>query len=195
VTDLRAPLVPPDVDLRKFGFMPLHVASLRDSDLSVIATGDEFRAAVLLWCFSWHQLPAASVPDDDEELASICGYNRAQWRKVKAGALRGFVKCSDGRLYHPKIAQDAMRAWTRHHLLRNAATRLTRSKRMKGTRWQKIRVAVLDRDGWACMSCGARDVLEVDHIKPLAAGGSHDMRNLQCLCRPCNRRKSFKVAA
>jgi hypothetical protein len=33
------------------------------------------------------------------------------WRKVKAGALRGFVKCSDGRLYHPLVAQKALTAW------------------------------------------------------------------------------------
>jgi hypothetical protein len=27
------------------------------------------------------------------------------WKKVRAGALRGWVKCSDGRLYHPVVAE------------------------------------------------------------------------------------------
>lgn len=110
--DMPAPLVPADVDLRDFGFMPLHVGRLRDSDLMVLATGDEFRAAVLLWCFSWHQQPAASLPDDDRVLAARSGAGPA-WRKVKEMALRGFVKCSDGRLYHPVIAEVALDAWAR----------------------------------------------------------------------------------
>lgn len=112
-SDLQSPLVPPEVDLRDFGFMPLDVVRLRDSGFAIKATGDEFRCAVLLWCASWHQTPAASLPDDDQELASLCGYGRAlrEWRKVRDGALRGFVLCSDGRLYHPVVAMKALKAW------------------------------------------------------------------------------------
>jgi hypothetical protein len=50
------PLTPPDCDLRDFSWMPLDVIRLRDSDLAVISSGDAFRAAVLLWCASWHSL-------------------------------------------------------------------------------------------------------------------------------------------
>ncbi|MDO8251425.1 MAG: DUF1376 domain-containing protein [Rhodoferax sp.] len=41
------------------------------------------------------------------------GYGRIvkEWMKVRAGALRGFVKCSDGRLYHPVVAEKAREAW------------------------------------------------------------------------------------
>ena len=110
---LPAPLVPPEVDLRDFAFMPLDVVRLRDSGLTAKASGDEFRAAVLLWCASWHQVPAASLPDDDDELANICGYSRArrEWLKVAAGARRGWVKCEDGRLYHDRVASKALEAW------------------------------------------------------------------------------------
>src|SRR5690606_9406035 len=103
------PLVPTGADLRDFPFMPVDVVRLRDSGLTAKATGDEFRAAVLLWCASWHQVPAASLPDDDDELANICGYSRArdEWAKVRLGALRRWVKCSDGRLYHPRVAIKA----------------------------------------------------------------------------------------
>jgi len=113
-TDLPPePLVPPEVDLRDFAFMPLDVVRLRDSGLTAKASGDEFRAAVLLWCASWHQVPAASLPDDDDELANICGYSRArrEWSKVRAGALRGWERCSDGRLYHRAVAGKALEAW------------------------------------------------------------------------------------
>ena len=113
-TDGRpAPLVPAEVDLRDFAFMPLDVVRLRDSGLTAKASGDEFRAAVLLWCASWHQQPAASLPNDDEELANLCGYSRAmrEWAKIKRGAMRGWIECSDGRLYHPTVAVKANDAW------------------------------------------------------------------------------------
>ena len=113
MTDAVAPLVPAEVDLRDFAFMPLDVVRLRDSGLTAKASGDEFRAAVLLWCASWHQVPAASLPDDDDELANICGYSRArrEWTKVRAGAMRGWVACGDGRLYHAAVAGKALEAW------------------------------------------------------------------------------------
>lgn len=113
VPDRPAPLVPAEVDLRDFAFMPLDVVRLRDSGLTAKATGDEFRAAVLLWCASWHQVPAASLPDDDDELANICGYSRArrEWAKVRGGAMRGWVACDDGRLYHAAVAGKALEAW------------------------------------------------------------------------------------
>ena len=111
--ELPEPLVPADVDLRDFQYMPLDVVRLRDSSLAAKASGEEFRAAVLLWCVSWHQKPPASLPDDDEELASFCGYGRAakQWAKIKKGALHGWVMCSDGRLYHPVIAEKVIDSW------------------------------------------------------------------------------------
>jgi hypothetical protein len=110
---VTAPLVPSDCDLRDFQYMPLDVVRLRDSELVTAVTGEEAFVAVLLWCAAWHQVPAASLPDDDRQLANLAGYGRAikEWLKVKAGALRGFVRCDDGRLYHPVVAEKAREAW------------------------------------------------------------------------------------
>lgn len=107
-----APLTPIDCDLRNFPHMPLDVVRLRDSDLAALEGAEEFRAAVLLWCASWHQIPAASLPDDDRVLANLAGFGRVvkEWNKVREGALRGWIKCSDGRLYHPVIAEKALSA-------------------------------------------------------------------------------------
>ena len=93
--------------------MSLDVVRLRDSDIAALATGDEFRCAVLLWCASWHQVPAASLPDDDSILSKLAGFGRVvkAWQKVREGALRGWIKCSDGRLYHPTVAKKANEAW------------------------------------------------------------------------------------
>jgi len=113
--DSLLPLTPPECDLRDFAFMPLDVVRLRDSDISAVSSGDEFRCAVLLWCASWHQVPAASLPDDDIVLSQLSGYGRVvkEWKKLRAGALRGWIKCSDGRLYHPVVAEKANEAWAR----------------------------------------------------------------------------------
>lgn len=105
-----APLVPADVDLRGLPWMRLDTSRLLDSDLFAISTGDEFKAAVALWCKSWTQLPAASLPNDDRVLAHLSGAG-ARWKKHKAMALRGWVLCADGRLYHPVVAEQAIDAW------------------------------------------------------------------------------------
>ncbi|MGL4651555.1 MAG: DUF1376 domain-containing protein [Caldilineaceae bacterium] len=124
------PLVSTEVDLRDFAFMPLDVVRLRDSGLTAKASGDEFRAAVLLWCASWHQQPAASLPNDNEELANLCGYGRAmrEWSKVRAGALRGWIECSDGRMYHLLVAAKARDAWL-SKLAQRARTEAARKAR------------------------------------------------------------------
>lgn len=104
------PLTPSDCDLRNFPYMPLDVVRLRDSDLSAMESPEACWAAVLLWCASWHQIPAASLPDDDRVLANLAGFGRVvkEWKKVREGALRGWILCDDGRLYHPVIAEKAL---------------------------------------------------------------------------------------
>ena len=52
----------------------------------------------------------------------------------------------------------------------------------------KARVRV--RDGHACVLCGARGPLEVDHIVPLLAGGAHTEANMRTLCRACNQARN-----
>lgn len=110
---MTAPLTPPDCDLQDFLFMPLDVRRLRDSSAATSENPEEFRAAVLLWCAAWHQVPAGSLDNNDKELANLAGFGRfvGEWLKVKEGALRGFVECDDGRLYHRVVCEKALEAW------------------------------------------------------------------------------------
>lgn len=52
---------------------------------------------------------------------------------------------------------------------------------------------VLKRDNYTCLWCGKEQrkgvSLQVDHIQPVAMGGSNEMSNLQTLCKECNRMK------
>ncbi len=113
MTDLPQPLVPAEVDLRDFAFMPLDVRRLRDSRLVAIRTPEEALAAILLWSASWHQQPAASLSNDDAELSLLAGYGRAvkEFKRIRDGALHGFILCADGRWYHPVVAEKAAAAW------------------------------------------------------------------------------------
>lgn len=112
---LPAPLIPADVDLRDFEYMPLDVRRLRDSRLVAMRTPDEILAAILLWCAAWHQVPCGSLPSEDRELAQLAGFGRsiAHWKEVKDGAMHGLMLCSDGRFYHHVIVEKAAESWNK----------------------------------------------------------------------------------
>lgn len=58
---------------------------------------------------------------------------------------------------------------------------------------KKLRFDVFKRDGFQCSYCGAHPsetvLLEVDHIYPVAEGGTNDIDNLVTACWDCNRGK------
>lgn len=66
-------------------------------------------------------------------------------------------------------------------------------------------MTVFDRDRWHCQICGCKtpkklrgtyeaNAPELDHIMPMALGGSHTWLNVQCACRQCNIRKGSTKA-
>ena len=57
---------------------------------------------------------------------------------------------------------------------------------------RKLRHQVFQRDNYRCRECGATNKqtrLHVDHIVPVAKGGTNDLSNLQILCEACNKAK------
>ena len=59
---------------------------------------------------------------------------------------------------------------------------------------EEVKLVVWARDGGACIRCGSQTELHFDHIIPVAKGGSNVEANIQILCRPCNLKKSDKIA-
>lgn len=55
---------------------------------------------------------------------------------------------------------------------------------------REVKRLVWERYGGHCAECGGDQLLEFDHIIPLAMGGSSTERNLQLLCADCNGAKS-----
>lgn len=114
MTNLPSPLVPADVDLRGFEFMPLFGDRLFKSETWISASADAKVAALRLWWHSYgHEVPAGSLPDNDGLLAEYAGYGVMvkAWKKLKPQAMRGYVLCSDGRWYHPLVSELAIDGW------------------------------------------------------------------------------------
>lgn len=109
MNDLPQPLTPADCNLQDFPFMPVDIKRLLTSETWILGTGDERAAAIALWLESWHQVPAASLPDNDRMLEHLS--QSKSWKKVKEHALRGWSRCSDNRLYHPVVAEKVLEAW------------------------------------------------------------------------------------
>ncbi len=128
MSDHPPPLVPIDCDLRGLSYMPLDVVRLLDSDLFALSTGDECKAAICLWCKAWGQVPAGSIPNNERVLAKWVGVSLSEWRTISDMVLRGWVECSDGRLYHSVICEKALEAWVERlaHRRRSAQGNATR---------------------------------------------------------------------
>lgn len=57
----------------------------------------------------------------------------------------------------------------------------------------EVRIKVWYRDGGKCKRCGVNEDLEFDHIIPVAKGGSNTDKNVELLCKSCNRKKSARI--
>lgn len=61
---------------------------------------------------------------------------------------------------------------------------------------KRVRFDVFKRDRFECQYCGAHPpgaVLHVDHIRPVADGGTNDIDNLVTACQPCNQGKAARL--
>jgi len=134
MNEVPGPLTPANCDLRGMSFMKVDIMRMLDSDLYALSTGDEFKAAFTLLARSFLQVPAASLPDDDRILAFLSGA-KTMWRKVKEMALHGWIRCSDGRLYHPVLAEKAREAWQGRVAMRQRteAARAARAAQRRAT--------------------------------------------------------------
>lgn len=97
-----------------------------------------------------------------------------------------WVACDNCKRIFRQATQGEQRCWR---------CRPTRANQMR-REWQRIsrRMApiVFTADSYHCRKCGVQDRLTVDHITPLARGGSNELENLQTLCWPCNSKKHLR---
>lgn len=110
---MTRPLTPASCDISDFPKMMLDIHRLRGSSFDATLNDSAWRAGLNLWMTAWHQVPAASLEDAEEELTKAAGLGRdaKTWRKVRPVALHGWVLAEDGRLYHETLAELALEAW------------------------------------------------------------------------------------
>ena len=84
-------------------------------------------------------------------------------------------------------------------LLQSKLTAQAFAKEQRALMTRKLRESIKHRDNYTCCYCGNSTfaepnlLLEIDHIVPIAKGGSTVENNLQTLCWKCNRSKSDKI--
>lgn len=125
---LPAPLTPEDCDLQAFDWFPFHHKRLRQSAFWKRASDAACRVSVELWAEAFAQVPAGSLPDDDVQLSDWTGFGRrdvSAWLAVKDEVMSAWVKCSDGRWYHPELCEVACEAWAQRqvHLAKQTSAR------------------------------------------------------------------------
>lgn len=67
------------------------------------------------------------------------------------------------------------------------------TERLRGRRWMAMRKRIITAHP-ICQICNAAVAEVVDHIVPLAKGGTNDDDNLQSACKPCNVSKGVKAS-
>lgn len=133
-----------------------------------------------------------------ENAAEIAVFQR-QYRQINA------IKLADLRRAYYEANKDSlaisMRAYRKAHpenCSANFRNRRARKRNADGTHTAADVQAIFDSQRGLCANCKTmlfrhgKQKFHVDHIQPLARGGSNDKRNLQCLCPTCNLRKSAK---
>ncbi len=90
------------------------------------------------------------------------------------------------------IPYEAHRRWVKKNPKRMAhlkARRYARKKNAEGSHTFEEWRELCKKFNQKCAKCGKKKKLTKDHIKPLSAGGTDFINNIQPLCRSCNSRK------
>ena len=119
-TNLPEPPVEPDFSLAGYTSFLFDTQRFLNSEFVLSSDPAAIGLGVILWAVAWQQIPCGSLPDDDVQLARLAGFGRdvATFRALKEPALHGFVKCSDGRLYHKFLIGIAIDAQAKRNINR-----------------------------------------------------------------------------
>lgn len=118
-----------------------------------------------------------TLPQDEHALARIARVPVSRWRQLWCDLRPFFVE--DG----GKVSTIHVKKW------RSKASVLGRS-RLSAT----IRSEIFARDRARCQYCGSIvGPFHVDHVTPVAKGGSDEPSNLVLACQPCNLSKGAKT--
>lgn len=96
---------------------------------------------------------------------------------------------------HDKACQIGRRHYKKHvqQYLEHNRKRKVRILGVNCTLTQQEWEAIKIKYGNKCLACGTTENISMDHIVPIALGGTHSADNVQPLCRSCNSKKHLNV--
>lgn len=103
--ELPQPPYPADVRAKGWRF-DLDIERIENSDTWTLTPPDMRPWLLMLWMRSWTQTPCGSLPANDELVAARIGMEARIFGANRDILMRGWYRCSDGRLYHPVITES-----------------------------------------------------------------------------------------
>lgn len=138
-----------------------------------VLVGRTVCAALFLWC-PWCGAFEGSTGDASKGLGGWwCFLPKARKICSRAGCLETAVR--DGR-----CRGHGRKPWAN----------VSKRNQARPRDWGSRRRFVIRRDRGLCRKCGGKGT-EVDHIVPVALGGSWEYSNLWLLCKPCHKAKTL----
>lgn len=118
----------------------------------------------------------------------------AAWRQSEAGRASHRAAAARQRLIHPEAVKARVQRWYRETYERERPKYMERARvrkmRQLGAFVEAIDVEeIIRRDRGRCQICSkpvARRDVSIDHILPIARGGTHEPRNVRLAHRRCN---------
>lgn len=154
-------------------FMQLYVSDFLGDTLELSTEG--IGAYMLLLMAMWNA--GGTLPDDEAKLARITRMSIKKWRAIATDLMK-FFDVSGG-----AVRSRHLDKWLRDE------RRLSGRPPLSAV----LRQSILQRDGERCRYCGTYEgPFHIDHIYPVALGGSDDPDNLTVACAHCNMSKGAK---
>ena len=92
-----------------------------------------------------------------------------------------------------RLGPDVSTVFCSLHCVRPHISTIVAQQNIRKPISKTLRFEVFKRDSFKCQYCGAEApnvLLHIDHIKPVAGGGTNELTNLITSCMPCNLGKS-----
>lgn len=132
------------------------------------------------------------------------GVTRYRYRDPRTGKFHGMGTDKESAIKDADLLNIAIYgklAYSRREKIYLDATPDERAKplKLRTPRYKvtnKIRFEIFNRDSFTCRYCGRSSPqvqLEVDHVHPIALGGSNELSNLATACTECNSGKSDRT--